>query len=174
MRDRPSLSGALGMLILVVGGLIWWFTSLTNGDPLWFLPVFNHQADRITVYWDGRTIVLTPGDAGYEPIMAAFADGIAHWSGYESGVGLSDESLDRYRQEWRLLELHYDEPVLVHTRHLYPKARNFYIPLSGTHAEYRRVFAGLTDAPRIGVLNLSETRFTRLLKAVEDVVRANP
>ena len=33
-----------------------------------------------------------------------------------------------------MLELHFNQPAKVHTRYLYAEARNFFIPLSGTHA----------------------------------------
>jgi hypothetical protein len=156
------------MLIIVGGLVVWWVSALTNEDPLWFLRSFKPRADWITVYWEGKTQMFFPGDTGYEEIMDAFAGGIAHWSGYENSVGLSDESLRVYRTERHLLELHFEEPVRVHTRHLYPEARNFFVPLSGTHAEWRRVFAGLTDRPRIGVLNMSEENFEALEQAVRD------
>lgn len=173
-QKRPSFLGAIFALVVVVGVLVWWVTSLTNEDPLWFLRAFTAKADWIVVYWDGRTHMFFPGDPGYDEIMAAFSNGVAHWSGYENGVGLSDENLARYRNEWRFLELHYNDPVNVHTRHLFPKARNFFVPLSGTHANWHRVFAGLTDKPRIGVLNISEENFTMLLTAVETTVTLTP
>ena len=165
-RKQPSLLGALLMLIVVAGLAVWWVSALANEDPLWFLRSFKARADWITVYWEGETQMFFPGDPGYENIMDAFATGIAHWSGYENGVGLSDESLAAYRNQRQLLELHFNEPVRVHTRHLYPEARNFFVPLSGTHAEWRRVFAGLTNRPRIGVLNMSEEHFKALQEAV--------
>ncbi len=174
MQKRSNALSALLVLVVVVGALVWWVSSLANGDPWWFLRAFNAQADWIVIYWDGQTHMFFPGDSGYPTIMEAFSDGVAHWVGYEGGVGLSDENLDRYRNEWRMLELHYNQPVQVHTRHLYPKARNFFVPLSGTHAEWRRVFSGLTDRPRVGVLNMSEGRFNALLEAVEQTVQGAP
>lgn len=171
MRKQPSFLGAFVVLIVVAGLIIWWVSSLANNDPFWFLRVFNAKADWIVVYWDGETQMFFPGDPEYDAIMEAFADGVANWSGYEGGVGLSDENLERFRNEWRMLELHYNDPVHVHTRHLYSEARSFFVPLSGTHANWRRVFAGLTDKPRIGVLNVSEARFNRLFEAVEQAVQ---
>ncbi len=167
---RPSLLSALSILIIVGGLLFWWVNALTNEDPLWFVPAFNAPADWITVYWDGQTVMLFPGDPGYDAIMASFSDGVAHWSGYEGGVGLSDESLALYRDTERLLELHYNEPVHVHTRQSFAQARVFFVPLSGTHAIWRRVFAGLNDTPRIGVLNMSEERFAALQEAVNSAL----
>ncbi len=174
VHKQPSFMGALVVLVVVIGLLVWWVSSLANGDLLWFLRSFNAQADWIVVYWDGADYMLFPQDPGYDAVMDAFADGVAHWAGYEGSVGLSDESLTRYRTEERLLELHYNEPVVVHTRHLYPRARNFFVPLSGTHADFRRVFAGLRDVPRAGVLNIAEARFERLRTAVAQAIHATP
>jgi hypothetical protein len=168
---RPSVMGALLILILVSVTLVWWVNMLTNEDPVWFLRSFKAEADWIVVYWDGKTHMFFPGDQAYTEIMTAFSDGIGHWSGYEASVGLSDASLDRYRERERFLELHFNTPAQVHTYHMFPKARSFFVPLSGTHASYRRVFAGLTDKPRIGVLHISEERFSVLLEAIDHAVQ---
>ncbi|MCJ7550294.1 MAG: hypothetical protein MUQ30_11500, partial [Anaerolineae bacterium] len=111
-----------------------------------------------------------PGDPEYEAIMTSFSQGVARWTGYEYGVGLSTESLDLYREEQRMVEFHYNEPVHVHTRYIFPEARYFWVPLSGTHATWRRVFSGLIDEARIGVLNISEENFVALLEATQSAV----
>ncbi len=170
-ENRPRVWQAFGFLILIGGLIVWWVNSLPNEDPLWFMPTFNARADWIVVYNTGTTTMFFPGDIGYKHIMDTFADGVAHWTGHEGGVGLSDENLERYRSEWEILELHFNKPVKVHTPHLYSEARNFFIPLSGTHANYRRVFAGLTDKPRIGVVNISEGRFAALHSAVTQALQ---
>jgi hypothetical protein len=173
-EKRPKFLGAASVLLLVAGLLVWWVNALTNEDPLWFIRSFNAQADWITIYWEGDTHMLFPGDRGYETVMHAFSDGVGHWVGYENTVGLSNESLERLRSEEKFLELHYNDPVRVHTRHLYPEARNFFVPLSGTHANWRRVFAGLTDEPRIGALNISEENFEALLEAARRAAEQQP
>ncbi len=170
-ENRPRVWQALVILILIGGVIVWWVNSLPNEDPLWFLRVFTGRADWIVVYQSGKTTMLFPGDSGYDQIMNTFSSGVAQWTGYEGGVGLSDENLARYRNEWAMLELHFNQPAKVHTRYLYAEARNYFIPLSGTHAEYRRVFAGLTDTPRIGVVNMSEEHFTALQNAVTQALQ---
>ena len=171
LSKRPSPLNALLVLALVAGLLVWWVSALANEDPLWFLRSFTAQADWITIYWDGQMTVTFPGDPEYTAAMDAFAGAIERWSGYEGSVGLSDESLELYRTEGRFVELHYNEPVKVHTRHLYPEARVFFVPLSGTHATYRRVFSGLADVPRIGVLNLGEESFAAFYDAAEQAAQ---
>jgi hypothetical protein len=170
-ENRPRVWQAFAFLILIGGLLVWWVNSLPNEDPLWFLRTFTHKASWIVIYHEGTTTMLFPGDQHYDGIMTTFSDGISHWKGYEGGVGLSDENLERYRSEFDMLELHFNKPVKVHTRHLYSEARNFFVPLSGSHAEYFRVFAGLTDKPRIGVLNMHEEKFTALQDAVTLAIR---
>ncbi len=172
--NRPNVLGAVLIMLLVTLGIIWGVTTMTNEDPLWFVHSFTAQADWIVIYWDGESTMLLPGDPGYDAVMTAFADMVAHWSGYEGRVGLSDENLARFRAEWRLLEIHYNDPVFVHTRHLYPEARVFFVPLSGTHADGRRIFAGLQDIPRAGVLNADEERFERLMTAIEQSAPSSP
>ncbi|HOT91209.1 MAG TPA: hypothetical protein PLJ78_05385 [Anaerolineae bacterium] len=174
VRKQPSFLSAFIILVVIAGLAVWGVSALTNGDMLWFWRDFNARADWIIVYWDGTEYMLFPGDPGYDAVMDAFADAVAHWAGYEGSVGLSAESLTYYRTAERFLELHYNEPVLVHTRHLYPRARTFFVPLSGTHAQWRRVFAGLLETPRAGVLNLSEARFERLRTAVVQAIHATP
>jgi len=175
MSNKPlNAVGGILIMLFVTLGLVWGITTMGNEDPLWFLQSFKAQADWIVIYWDGESTTLLPGDPGYDTVMAAFADMVEHWSGYESGVGLSDENLERFRNEWRMIEMHYNDPVVVHTRHPYSEARVFFVPLSGTHADYRRIFAGLQDTPRGGVLNADEERFERLVTAVEQIVQSSP
>jgi hypothetical protein len=168
--NRPRAWHAILFLVLVGGGIVWWVNSLPNEDPLWFIRMFPHRADWIVVYHNGETSMFFPGDTAYEPIMESFADGVAQWKGYEGRVGLSDENLERYRNEWELLELHFNKPVKVHTRHMYSEARIFFVPLSGTHADYFRVFAGYTDRPGIGILNMHEAKFNVLKDAVSQAI----
>ena len=170
MRKQPGFLGVLVVLVVVAGLLVWWLGSLANSDGLWFLRVFNAKADWIAIYWDCGTYMLFPEDAAYEEVMSAFADAVAHWVGHEGEVDLSSDRLEYYRADGRLLELHYNMSVQVHTRHSYPRARSFFVPLSGTDADWCRIFAGWGDAPRVGVLNASEARFARLLSMVKQAI----
>ena len=171
-ENRPRAWHAFVFLVAIGGLIVWWVNSLPNEDPLWFMRTFTHKADWIVVYHEGIVSMFFPGDTAYDNIMDRFSDGVAHWKGYEGGVGLSDENLERYRTEWELMEFHFNKPVKVHTRHMFSEARNFFIPLSGTHANYFRVFSGLTDKPRIGVVNMHEDKFMALHDAVTQALQS--
>ncbi len=158
-----SLFRALVVTLLLVIGVIWVVNTLSNGDPLWFLPYFGARAERIIIYWDGETRSLQPGDADYEAVMSAAAEAIANWTAYENRVTLSEESLKELRTNWRLLELRFAEPAVVHTRHIFPPSRTIFIPITGPHAQYRRLFGATGDVPmRAGALILSEETFAYL------------
>ncbi len=158
------------VMIIGISGVIWLVSASVNEDLLWFLRSFHERPVSITLYWDGQSYEFMPGDPAYESIVEAFNRGIGRWSAYEGSVGISQESLERLRREGRLLELHYDHPVQVHTKHLYPTATTFYVPLSGTHAKWRRVFGGISEPPHIGVLEMSEENFRKLQDAVQEAL----
>ncbi len=163
-RGNPWL--AFAVMVVSLALVIWLVSAAVNEDLLWFVRSFDEQPTEVVLYWDGEVYHFHPGDAGFEAIVSAFNEGIGDWSAYEGSVGISTESLDHLRKEGRLLELHYDHAVQVHTKRLYPAAITFYVPLSGTHAKWRRVFGGMTEPPHIGVLEMSEENFRRLQEVV--------
>jgi hypothetical protein len=141
-----------------------------NEDPLWFVGTFKAEADWIVVYWDGMTCMFFPEDPEFEAMMDAFSKGIARQVDYEADIVMSEETLEHLRAQGRLLELHYNDPVRVHTRYPFSPSRTFFVPLSETHAERQRVFAGPWDMPRTGVLNMSEEHFSALVRISEQVM----
>ncbi len=167
-----NLFRALIVTLLLVVGVIWIVNTLSNGDPLWFLPYFGARAERIVIYWDGTERILEPGDADYEAVMTAAAEAIATWTAYENRVTLSQESLRELRESWRLLELHFAEPAVVHTRHIFPPSRTLFIPITGPHASYRRIFGSTSDVPmRAGALIMSEEAFNTLTQTLTQVMQ---
>ena len=164
---RPRFLSVLLILLVGAGLLVWWVNALTNEDALWFLRSFSAQADWIIIYCDGNTSMIFPGDPAYEAIMADFAAGVAHATGFEEDAELSDESLESYRTRQRMVELHFNTPARVHTRHPFRDATCYWVPLDGVHAEQRRVFGGLNEHPRTGVLTMSVNRFEQLRQTVE-------
>lgn len=175
MQQQPSsfssLFRALAITAVLVVGVIWVVNTLSNGDPLWFLPYFGARADQITIYWDGETRVIKPGDPGYEAVMDAAAEAIATWTAYENRVTLSEESLQELRSRWRMVELRFAQPAVVHTRHIFPPSRTLFLPLTGPHASYRRIFGAIGDVPtRAGALIMSEEAFAHLTQTVESLM----
>lgn len=170
-QNRPRLMSAVTTFGLIALLLVWGTTTLTNEDPLWFVHRFDGDAEAIVIYWDGWSRTVEPSDSEYEAIMAAFRKAIARPAGFEWEVALSEQSIRNYQERFRLMEIRFAQPVQVHTRHPFPKAATFLIPLSETHARSRRTFAFTGTVPYAsGPLNLSESRFEALYEAAEAAV----
>jgi hypothetical protein len=148
MKERkPKLLPLLlvfGAIALVV---VWGGVAIGTGDGLWFVPVFSADAAAFDLYWDGAAAHLEPGSAGYSELNAALKEELVHIRSYPTTVGLSDAMLNQLRQSGRLLEVHYAEPVRVHSRYHFGSSDVLYIPLSGQHASSHRVFNVAQGAP---------------------------
>jgi hypothetical protein len=168
---QPGLASGVVTMGMVVAILVWGITALTNEDPLWFLHRFDARAEAITIYWDGDSYRLEPADSGYNQVMTAFDEAISHPAGFEWSVAFSQQGIENYRSRFRLVEIRFEQPVQVHTRHPYPEAATYLIPLSETHAYARRAFAfpGLVPYTS-GPLILGEEHFSALYRAVETAV----
>lgn len=172
MRNGPGFFNGLITIAIVTVILVWMVTTFTNGDALWFLHLLTAEAETVVIYWDGESYTLYPGDPGFNEIMATFTDGISHPAGFEWGVAFSEQSISRYHEEWKLLEVNFAQPVQVHTRHPFAKAKTYLVPLEKTHSYWRRAFSypGLLPYTS-GPLDLEEERFNRLYEAVERAVQ---
>lgn len=173
MRSILGVLNSITTMAVVIVVIVIGVTALTNGDLLWFLKSFDARAEAFTVYWEGEVYTITPGDAGYEAMMTAFAQGIEKPAAFEWKVAFSEQNIARYREAFKLLEVTFSEPVQVHTRHPFPKAKMYLVPLDGTHAQWRRVFAfaGITNYSS-GPLEMDEESFNALYTAVEGSVSA--
>lgn len=171
MQRGVGLFNGLVTMVMIVVLLVWGVTSLTNEDPLWFIHRFTAQAESITIHWDGSTYTLKPGEPNYDALMNAFAKAIADPRGFEWEVGFSSQNIEDYRSQFKLAEFYFAEPVQVHTRHPYPEAATYLVPLDKTHALWQRVFAftGNTDYSS-GPLNMKEDNFAALYIAAEKAV----
>ena len=124
--QAEKTSGLLKALITITATVVfvvWGVTSLTNEDPLWFLQRFDAEAERLIIYWDGRTHTIDRGDAGFDMIMNAFAEAVSHPAGYEGKVGLSATSIAAYKEQYRLLEVVFGAQSLGRRRGLMIRRR---------------------------------------------------
>lgn len=174
MRHGLSFFNAVFTIAVVALILVWGVTGLTNSDPLWFSSSFNAQAEAMVIYWDGTVVTLNANDPGYAEIMRAFSAAISKPAAFEWEVGLSEESIKHYREGYKLLEVHFAQPVQVHTRYPYNKAKTYLVPLDKTHALSHRIFSFPGYMPYTsGPINANQTAFDGLYAAVESVVVKN-
>lgn len=170
MDTKKMLNGLLSTL--VAGMVLFWAVgAMANGDPLWFSRAFSDDVVAVSLYADGEVVTLTEDDPGFEALASSFAMAMGNWKAYESQVVLSEESLSRYYEEGLLLEVNYAAPVQLHTRHSFPEARTYLVPLSGTHSNYNRVFGFQHTVPwASGCVNLEPEFATQLHDTAKQVL----
>jgi hypothetical protein len=155
------------VLVIVIAAIFFSVGLLTNGDPLWFLPVFNARALRIVVHQPGCTVELREGDAGYEELTGALNASFTQVEGFNSTFGISPESLEQYRTQERALEVFYAEPVTIHAPYRFGHPDAILIPLSGHFADTRSVFGGHDGDYWSGALRLKSTEsIARVLEKI--------
>lgn len=160
-------------MVVILVGLAWFRIASSDQDWLWFLPIFNEEAARIHLYRDGEQIVLQPGDPGYDEVNEVINQIVRHVRAKEP-LELSPESQEDYYTQFSAVEVFYAEPVIIHTRHGFPRADKYLFPQSGRHYDPPVVLAGAQSRPdyRRGVLVL-ESR-DRLDQAVDAIWAAHP
>ncbi len=164
-RRNPSVLLLVACCVVLAVLVLWGGISVTLGDALWFVSSFRAQASVIDLYWDGHKTRLLRDTPEYDLIQEAVFAEFSQVHSYAKGVGLSDESLAALRQNGRLLELHYASPTRIHTWYNFGASAVFYIPLSGFHAERKRVFNAGQGAP------LQLKSIEEILAAAQEIAR---
>ena len=132
------LIGFLGFVAVVVYGSI----ALAAQDILWFLPGFNEKPVRIIVYNMGVRTVLEPGQPGFSELASAVVNSLNQGVERQSGVGLSEGSLQDAYTQYRTVEAFFSRPVKLHTPFYSHEATQMLFPITGRHSDLSIVFLG--------------------------------
>jgi hypothetical protein len=87
-----------------------------------------------------------PGEPAYDDVNAAVNQIVRKIKAKEP-LGISLEMLQEYYDRFSAVEVHYSEPVIIHTIHGFPVADKFLFPQSGHHHDPPVVLAGLQRRP---------------------------
>jgi hypothetical protein len=113
-------------------------------DLLWFIGGTSvPNPEQILLRLNGKETVLEPGSVGYEEITTAVRGALAKFNNLSPlSVGLSEVTLDEYKQVGTVIELHFREPVNFHLPFYDGKPTSLLIPIEGRHAGKGYVFRG--------------------------------
>lgn len=145
--EQPKKKGVLEPLIVVVvvfGLIAYGVVAAVSGDFLWFrggasLP----KPSRIVIRVEGEETVLTANSPGFDIVADAAKQALSSF--VNSGpiaLGLSDETLTAYENEFTVLELYFDQPVDFHMPFDDGNPTQLLIPLQGRHSGHNYVFRG--------------------------------
>ena len=159
----------LGMLIVLAGlgfVVIYGTIAFAARDAFWFRRDFDTKPARVTVYHDGKRAELGYGDPGFaelaEAVRASLAAGVAR----QSGIGLSQGSLEDAYNLYVTVEAFFDQPVKLHTWFNTGRPRQMLFPITGRHSDLEVVFLGEQDQYWSGAPALKTTQ------PIRDVLRA--
>lgn len=158
---RVNLKGLAIVFTLFMIALVLFMGASANNDLLWFLPFFSETPSRITVYQDGCSTQIFPGEKGFDEMMVAINQSLSQVDGYEHGSGLNQETIALYTTRWRAVEVRYPKRVKIHTTFRFGDPDTLFIPLSEYFA--RHVFGGINGDYWAGALRL---------KTIEPILRA--
>jgi len=151
---QVNLKGLFFALIVVIALIVFGIGALTNGDPFWFLPVFDETPKQIIVYNGSCSVKLVEGQVGFAPLNTAIQQSLVQYEGFNSTTGLSPESLVEYHTTEQAVEAMYAKPVTIHTPYRFGHPDMLFIPLSGYLADARSVFGGKSPDYWAGALRL--------------------
>lgn len=152
-----NIKGVILTIVLVTGAIAFCGGSLANGDPLWFLPYSNVTPAYIVVHQNGCDVTLLPGQSGFDEMRSALNETLSQIDGYESGFGLTLESLNDYRKKERTVESYFDKPIKIHVPYRVGEPTNILIPITGYFADTRSIFSGREGDYWAGALRLKTT-----------------
>jgi hypothetical protein len=111
MKRSFNLRGFALILLLTIAALVYFTPVILTGNFLWFIPVFDTEAEKIVVYRDGEQITLYPDDPGFDEVTAACNALISRIEAVHPSFGISDIGLEQLRTEGTAIELFYAEPL---------------------------------------------------------------
>lgn len=148
------------MLVVFALVVVWYGINVLNtGNPMFFIPIQpEYRPARILVRNYGETLTVQPGHPDYEPLVEALNVALGDFSNNDAGtLGLSDETLRRYREDELVLEIYYGEQVVFNTNIRMTGVNQLLIPIDGTHAAQGNVFMGTNGSWRVGTLRMSDS-----------------
>lgn len=154
---KSSPVKAFFILVIIALGIIWLLNAFNTGNPLWFLPIQpTYIPSRIIVRDYGTAVTLNSGPE-FDTLRAALDDTL---SGFKNtaliDLGLSDETLQRYREEELVVEVYYPRNITFNTSVRMSHVNQLLIPIDGTHAGNDYVFIGSNGRWFAGVMMVND------------------
>ena len=144
----------VGFVVIAIYGSV----ALAAQDWLWFMPGFSEKPVRILVFNAGKRTELTPGTTGFSVLSSAVVESLNRGAFRQSGIGLSEGSLQDAYNVYRSIEVYFSRPVKLHAAFNTFEPTVMLFPITGRHSEVPTVFFGsggiyLSNSP---VLNTIE------------------
>lgn len=155
---NPNIPGMLIAVILFGGLAIYGTIALSAQDWLWFMPGFSEPPSRIIVYHEGKRTEYILGEPGFEVLAEGVRASLNQGVARQSGIGLSEGSLQDAYNQYVSVEAFFDHPAKIHTWFNTDSPRQMLFLISGRHSDLNIVFLGgaqgtyLSGAPALNTV----------------------
>jgi hypothetical protein len=151
---KPRM-GRMLLVISLFGLVIVYGTFLiATGDPFYFMKGFEVLPDRVVVHSAGQQTEYTPGQPGYDLLAESIRSSLDQGVARQTGIGMSQESLQDAYQKYLTVEAFFNQPVKLHANFNTGKPTRMLIPITGRHSELSVIFLGgageyMTNGPAL-------------------------
>ena len=138
VKPLNLLIGIVGFIAVALYGSV----AMAAQDGLWFVPGFSERPVRIVVYNAGKRSEFTPGTAGFTELSNAVVESLNKGAYRQSGIGLSEGSLQDAYDVYKSVEVYFSRPVKLHAAFNTYNPIVMLFPITGRHSEVPTVFFG--------------------------------
>ncbi len=127
-------------------------------DVFWFGKGFSERPTKVIVYSGGEAFEYQPGQPEYDLLAEAVRASLAEGVYRQSGLGLSEQSLQDAYQRFVSVEAFFDRPVKLHAGFNTGHPTQMLFLITGRHSEMNLVLLGVDNNYRTNppVLNTIE------------------
>lgn len=144
--------------VVIGAALIYGVNAFNTGNWLWFLRENNEivQPRSIVVVDYGERVVYQPGMADYDRLATAVTQSLSRMSNTDLiSIGLSDQTLTDYATTSLVVELYFDQPVVLNSLARSGEPTQLLVPVDGRHAGGGYVFRGEEGEWWFGALRMA-------------------
>lgn len=160
MSTAPKQANVFSLIIVTIICFLviaYAVIAANAGNALWFLSnVEVSDPMRLVISVDGERVAYQPGDREYEQLVPIITEAVTDISNNDLlPIGLSENTLEHYRNNGVHIEVHYPRPIKFNTIFRAGEPTNLLIPIDGRHAGNGTFFRGDKDGWWYGALRMS-------------------
>ncbi len=155
---NPHIFRLLSITILFFAGLAYGAIAMSSGNLFWFLSNAElSEPTRILIIDHGETTVITPEDIRFAALSEAVAESVSNIDNNDLiQIGLSDITLEDYRTNSVVMEIHYPRPISFNTPFRAGNPTKLLIPIEGRHAGTGVFFRGQREDWWFGGMRMAD------------------
>lgn len=143
MAKRGINVFSLFIIVITFGLLTVYLTiAFSARDVFWFSKGFFERPVKVIVYSGGEAFEYQPGQPEFDLLAEAVRTSLAEGVNRQSGMGLSEQSLQEAYQRYVSVEAFFERPVKLHAGFYTGHPTQMLFLVTGRHSELNLVLLG--------------------------------